>query len=111
MGKLLVLLNGERHDTDLIDQGLQASWIARDLGLGDDGYVALCKAGHAGLCLGTVNEKLKAIKRQGLLHGCRGVYITHERNRRDDKVYHRVRLNICMGGRRIRRELGSYRVK
>jgi len=85
--------------------------IAAALGLSSSCRQKLRTAGAGGLNLYTVRDKVRKLKQSGAIKGAGGVYITHERNRRGDKVYHRLRLNICAGGRRVRRDLGSYRVR
>ena len=85
--------------------------IAAALGLSSNCRQTLRTAGAGGLCLKTAARKVRKLRQSGAISGAGGVYITHERNRRGDKVYHRIRLNICAGGRRVRHDLGSYRVK
>lgn len=94
-----------QHIPDPVDK------IAAEIGLSSSCRQKLRAAGTAGLCLKATRQKVRKLKQSGAITGVGGVYITHERNRRGDKMYHRVRLNICSGGRRFRRDLGSYRVR
>jgi len=107
----VVLSDGTTANPAVVDKALVVDWMARDVGLDNACRIALRRAAREGCDLVRINKRLQTLKRQGLLRGVGGVYITHERNRRGDKVYHRVRLNICAGGRRVRHDLGSYRVR
>lgn len=84
-------------------------------GLDDACRAQIHAAVATGASLGAITAKLRKYRKAGLLKGVQGVYITNERNSVRAKngktyIYHRVRMNICGGGKRYRRQLSQHRV-